>query len=125
MSTIHKAEQYIQSHSIITLPQLTAAATATESIDLRGQSPLVLFSNALFAITVAAITTNVVVRAQGSLDNVNWFSLDFDEEDATYTANGTYAIRYDGDGEIRYIRIYWVSESGGTAATLDVKAIIF
>ena len=119
------AYKYENVHEPILFTQLTAAATATTSIDLRSEDKMYMYKNILFQITVAGITTNVIVRGQGSLDDENWFNLDEDEMDVTYTANGTYSVRYEGDGEVRYARLYWVSESGGTAATLDVKAFIF
>lgn len=59
--------------------------------------------------------TNVVVKLQGSLDNTNWFDI---TSEATQTANGTYYLSF--EGIIKYIRFTFVSESGGTAATLDV-----
>lgn len=67
------------------------------------------------AVTIAAINTNVVVRAEGSLDGTNWFSL-MPGNDLTITANETHAIVF--HGELEYIRGNFVSELGGTAATV-------
>ena len=67
---------------------------------------------------IAAIDTSVAVRLEGSLDNTNWGNLDADEADTTQTANGTYFLNY--KGKIPYVRFNFVSEAGGTGATIDV-----
>lgn len=64
---------------------------------------------------IASINTNVIVKLQGSLDNTNWFDL---TSETTQTSNGTYKLTY--EGAIKYIRFTFVSETGGTAATIDV-----
>jgi len=97
--------------------QLTAAGS-TDSVKVIG------CKNFIYQYTIASINTNVVVRAEGSLDNTNWFNLDTDDADTTQTANGTYAFQHDGDGELCYTRFTFVSESGGTAATIDVVIMI-
>jgi len=119
------ASHYAPNNSVVTLAQITAAATASDVIQMITDDGKVIYLSAVFAVTVAAINTNVVVRIQGSLDNSNWFNVDEDEQDVTYTANGTYALRYQGKGEVRYLRLYVVSESGGTDVTVDTKVKIF
>ena len=76
------------------------------------------FSEHVLQYTVAAINTNVVLRAEGSLDGTNFFNLSKSDADTTVTANGTDAFVYIGKG-INYIRLRLVSESGGTDATVD------
>jgi hypothetical protein len=120
-----KAFEFAASNSIIEFDQLTAAATATGAINLLSEDNKETYRNVLFQYVIAAITTNVVVTLQGSLDNVNWFNLHEDDSNTTKTGNGAYALMYQGAGEINYIRFYWVSESGGTAATIDIKAKIY
>ena len=71
------------------------------------------------------MVTSVSVQLQGSLDNVNWFNLSYNEQNDTYTSDGTYSLKYQGYGEINYIRLYWASEAGGTSATIDVKAKVY
>lgn len=71
-----------------------------------------------FQYVVAAINTNVVVRAEGSLDGTSWFNLSASETDVTKTANGQYGMSY--NGVVPQVRFRFVSESGGTAATIDV-----
>lgn len=78
--------------------------------------PVGNYSEHLIQCTVAAINTNVVLRIEGSLDGTNFFNLSASDEDKTITANGTYAFRY--VGMVDYIRVRFVSESGGTAATV-------
>jgi len=116
------AFQYSKDRITIDLGTLTAAATATEAINLRSQDGLSRFQDILYQYTVAAIATNVVVRAEGSIDNVNWFNLSEEDSNETSLANGTFALMFEGLGEIDYVRFYWVSETGGTAATIAVKA---
>ena len=120
-----KVYEYVGANEVITLTQLTAASSGTEAIDLRTDDRKKVWTDLLFAVTIAAITTSVEVCLQGSLDNVSWFNLDLDEGYEKFTANGTYAIRYQGDGEVIYVRLYFYSETGGTAATVDSKAKIF
>ena len=119
------AYQYVGSNGVAELSQLTATSTGTNAIILKSDDGKSVFTNLLFAINVAAISTDVSVCLQGSLDNVNWFNLDLDEGYEKFTANGTYAVRYEGNGEILYIRLYFYSETGGTAATIDSKVKIF
>lgn len=71
----------------------------------------------IYQYTVASISTNVVVRIEGSNDNSSWFNLDADEVDTTITANGTYAFRWDGD--MPYARFRFVSKAAGSP-TIDV-----
>ncbi len=107
--------QYADRGSSYTFTQLTAAGS-TGSLKVLGVKSII------FQYVVATINTNVVTRCEGSMDDSNWFNLDFNDVDKTKTANGAYAFRYDGDGALPYIRFTWVSEAGGTAATLDVIA---
>ena len=72
--------------------------------------------------TIASVDTNVVLRAEGSIDGVNWFNLASDGSDVTETTNGTDAFTVTNMA-IRYIRLRFVSESGGTAATIDARYI--
>lgn len=66
-----------------------------------------------FAITVSGIGTNVVVRLEGSLDDVNYFNLDQNDLDYTITSNGTYGYALNGC-PVEYVRVRLVSFVGGT-----------
>ena len=93
----------------IKFTQLTAPGS-TASTKVAGNR------NYTFQYKVAAINTNVIVVAQGSLDGTNFFSL---ASNVTQTVNGTYYLTY-SNLLLEEIRFTWVSETGGTAATLDV-----
>lgn len=90
--------------------QLTAPG-ATASRDVGDLSTHIL------QYTVAGINDNVVLRMEGSVDGTNFFNLSSEDVDVTVVANGTNAFVY--DGRVNYIRGRFVSESGGTAATVD------
>ncbi|MCG3179659.1 MAG: hypothetical protein BIFFINMI_02000 [Phycisphaerae bacterium] len=74
-------------------------------------------SDHVLAVTVASINTDVTVRFEGSLDGTNWFPL---AADLVITANGTQAIAASGTVPA-YVRGNFVSETGGTAATVTFK----
>ena len=91
--------------NVETLTTLTTAGTTTA---------VEVVSNAVtFQVTVTSISTNVVVRFEGSLDNTNFFNLDQSGADTTITANGTYGYALNGC-PIKYARLRLVSISGGT-----------
>jgi hypothetical protein len=81
-------------------------------------------------ITIASINTNVVVQLEGSVDSTNFMILPLEgavvtglaitNNVATITANGTYLL-YVKDVAIKDIHLTFVSEAGGTAATIDTK----
>ena len=95
-----------------TWAQLTAAGST---------AALFVLGNAYHTIayTVAAINTSVTVKAEGSLDNTNWFNLDSQDATTTKIANDTYGMVF--EGQIAYIRFTFVSEVGGTNVTIDAK----
>jgi len=119
------AYEYVPRNEVMEFEQMVAAAEYTASINLVSESGRKIYDKICFQILIAGITTNVVVRVQGSMDGENWANASLIEADTTYTANGTNLLYYKGDGQFTYIRLYWVSESGGTAATIDVKAKFF
>lgn len=88
-----------------TLTTLTAAGV-TSSIESTGV-------NVCFQITVSSISTNVVIRFEGSLDDTSFFNLDQSNTDTTITANGTYGYALNGC-PVKYLRLRLVSISGGT-----------
>lgn len=93
--------------------QLTAPGnTASEEV--------IFIKNHTFQVVVASINTNVIVRAEGSLDNTNFFNLADDGADTTITANGT-TLMHKPTFSAKFVRLNFVSELGGTTATIDVK----
>ena len=77
--------------------------------------------NHVMAFTVASIDTNVVVRMEGSIDGTSFFNLNSQDSDTTITSNGTTCLYVDNI-PLKHIRPVFVSESGGTAATIDCKS---
>ena len=65
-------------------------------------------------VTVASVNTNVVVRLEGSVDGTNYAPIIANQ---TITANGTTSYSVSGR-PVKWIRTNWVSETGGTAATV-------
>ena len=65
--------------------------------------------------TVEDVNTDVIVVASGSLDASGWFNPNPSGTLTRRTANGTYALRF--DGMAKYVVFSFESESGGTTAT--------
>lgn len=105
-----------------TFTQLVAPGV-TDEVSVEGAK------NHTTSVTVASINTNVLLQVEGSVDGTNYFKLPLEDvvvsglaitsNVATITANGTYLL-YVKDVTIKNIRTNFVSESGGTAATIDV-----
>ena len=64
--------------------------------------------------TVATINTNVKVSLEGSIDGTNYAEI---ISEKTITGNGTYAYNV-ANIPVRWIRPRFISEAGGTAATV-------
>jgi len=92
------------------LAQLTATGN-TDSVSMAG------YSHAFITVKVSAINTNVVIRIEGSNNGTDWANLAATDTDTTITVNGTYAFTFTGSPA--FIRLNFVSESGGTDATID------
>lgn len=95
-----------------TFTQLTAPG-ATAELEVKSLKYHTL------AYTITAIDTNVVLRAEGSLDGTNWFNLDGNNTDITVSSNTSNAFVFFGN--ISYIRGQFVSETGGTAAKVNFR----
>lgn len=95
----------IAAFDVQSLTTLTAAGV-TNSVEVFAQA-------VTFQVVVSSIGTNVVIRMEGSLDDVSFFNLDQSGSDTTITANGTYGYCLNGC-PVRYIRLRLVSISGGT-----------
>jgi len=68
-------------------------------------------------ITVQNINTNVVVRLDGSIDNVNFAPLIGDQ---TILTNGQLIFSVTGR-PVKWVRPNFVSESGGTSAVVTIS----
>jgi hypothetical protein len=96
----------------VTYPVLTAPATCADtSVYL---PPTVVAKNFSLFVTVASVNTNVVVALEGSIDGTNWSKI---ITNSTITANGTAHYNI-ANHPVKFIRPVFVSESGGTAATI-------
>lgn len=99
---------------------LTTAATSTGALQVAAQDTAAC-KNFVFQITVANIGTNVVIRAEGSLDGTNYFNLG--SGDTTITANGTTRLAF-SDLPVKYVRATLVSISTGTpTVTFVISAL--
>ncbi len=93
-----------------TFTQLTAPG-ATAAVNVNA------INNHVFQVKLASKNTSVDVNIEGSLDGTNYFKIK--ASDVQYTANGNYYIT-ETNLQVKFIRFSFVSEIGGTAATLDV-----
>jgi hypothetical protein len=88
------------------------AAGVTASTETTG-------TNLAFQITTSGVSTNVVVRMEGSLDDTNFFNLDDGDADTTITTDGTFGYALSGC-PVKYVRVRLVSLSGGTPTVSSV-----
>jgi len=102
----------VESHAATSITQLTAPG-ASDWI-ATGKA-----SRHTIVATVAAINTNVVLRIEGSIDGTTAFNLNSSNYDTTITGNGSYGFSY--NGALTHIRVNFVSETGGTDATVSAK----
>ena len=92
-------------YSPVTLTSLTATGV-TESAGVNA-------SALTFQVTTSGIGTNVVIRMEGSLDDVSFFNLSDSEVDTTITTNGTFGYALSAC-PVEFVRLRLVSISGGT-----------
>ena len=76
--------------------------------------PSIVAKNFTLFVTVASINTNVIIALEGSVDGTNWSKIIANN---TITANGTTHYNL-ANHPVKFIRPVFVSESGGTAATV-------
>lgn len=95
-----------------TYPVLEAPASG-ESTSVYLPPSIVSKTFSLFA-TVANKDGNVVVALNGSIDGINWSKIITNK---TITSNGTTHYNI-ADHPVRYIQPVFVSEAGGTEATV-------
>ena len=95
-----------------TYPVLEAPASG-EAISVYLPPSIVAKNFSLF-VTVASINTNVVVALNGSIDGTNWSKIIANQ---TITTDGTFHYNI-ANHPVKYIQPVFVSETGGTAATV-------
>jgi len=98
---------FFNTYTLLTAP----ASGDSKSVYL---PPSIVAKNFTLFVTVASINTNVIVALEGSVDGTNWSKIIANN---TITANGTthYSV---ANHPVKFIRPVFVSESGGTAATV-------
>lgn len=98
----------IHTETLLTVP----GVTASRSFDT--------YTNALFTYLVSSINTSVVVRIEGSNNGTDWINLD-PSGDKVVIANGLDFYQLVGITPA-FMRFNFVSESGGSSATIAVVA---
>ena len=93
-------------------PVLTAPASGEVMLVQQGEA--IATRSYTFFVTVASINTNVIVAMNGSIDGTNWSKVIANQ---TITANGTTHYNV-ANHPLQYVQPIFVSESGGTAATV-------
>ncbi len=73
-------------------------------------------------VTVASINTNVVIRFETD-ESTSFSAVTGQTLDETITANGTYLFDVPVDNS--FVRLNFVSEAGGTAATVACDFILY
>lgn len=99
-------------------PLSTVALTSLTSVGVT-PSVQVMAESLTFQITLSGVSTNVVFRMEGSLDDANFFNLDDGEADTTLTADGTFGYAL-SNVPVRHVRVRLVSISGGTPTVSSV-----
>lgn len=96
----------------LTYDTLTAPASGVSTLVQLGKA--INTKNYVLFVTVANINTNVIVALEGSIDSTNYSKIISNQ---TITANGTTHYNV-ANHPVKYVRPVFVSESGGTAATV-------
>jgi len=99
-------------------PFSTVALTSLTAVGVT-PSVKVIAESLAFQVTTSGVSTNVVIRMEGSLDNTSFFNLDDAEADTTLTADGTFGYALSGT-PVKYVRVRLVSISGGTPTVASV-----
>jgi hypothetical protein len=105
--TIRTPDIFFNTYPVLTAPE----SGEVTSVYL---PPSILSKNFSLFATVANINTNVVVALNGSIDGTNWAKIITDK---TITGDGTFYYNT-ANHPVKYIQPVFVSESGGTAATV-------
>jgi len=92
----------------------TMTAPGSGNVTLAQKYPKIRTKNYVMFVTVASVDTNVVVALNGSIDGTNWSKVIGNQ---TITSNGTTHYNV-ANHPIKYIQPVFVSESGGTNATV-------
>lgn len=106
-----------QNNTVVVCDTLKAAGS-TDTLKVKPYAQLLNKIEKLSVqYTIADVNTNVVVALEGSHNGTNWTNLD-EDGNTTQTANGTYG--FEADTLYIYYRFRFISETGGTDATIYV-----
>lgn len=97
--------------------QLTSDGVSTEPVNMGKIQP----ASAEFLVEVTDVDTNVVLVPEYSNDNFD--TVVAKGQAVTLTADGIFTIPASVNYE--FSRLYALSESGGTAVTIDVTTVMF
>jgi len=107
-------------NTIINFPSAAPMQETKTTLTAAGVTDAIGVSGKVYhaiSYTIAFIDTNVVVRAEGSInDGATYFNLSAAGVDTTKTVNDTFPMTY--IGKLSHIRFRFVSETGGTYATI-------
>jgi len=96
----------------VTYDTLTAPGSGVATPVQLGSS--ISTRNYILFVTVASVNTNVIVALEGSIDGTNYSKIIANN---TITANGTTHYNI-ANHPVKFVQPVFVSESGGTAATV-------
>ena len=96
----------------VTYTTLSAPASGVSTPVQLGSS--ISTRNYTLFVTVASVNTNVIVALEGSIDGTNYSKIITNQ---TITANGTTHYNI-ANHPVKFVQPVFVSESGGTAATV-------
>ena len=116
----HNSSDSSFDNTILNFPSATPMQETKTTLTAAGVTDAIGVSGKVYhaiSYTIASIATNVVVRAEGSInDGATYFNLSAAGVDTTKTVNDTFPMTY--IGKLSHIRFRFVSESGGDAATI-------
>jgi len=81
------------------------------------------YTNIMWYFTIASINTSVAVSLQVKSGTGAW--TDVWADSLVFTSNGNEALEFDGIVLADSTRFRWISEAGGTAATITHNAILY
>jgi len=103
-----------QSSQVCLEDSSTTAGNVFDTVMIRAYDDYVnVVESITFTFTIGSTTNDVVVRVEGSPDNVKWVNIRTDG-DRTVTADGTYATVWTRAPVYKYYRFTYVSCSGST-----------
>lgn len=113
--------------SIANAQQVRIAETDTTTLTAPGYSRAVScyggYTKVLWYFKIANIDTKVSVALQAKKGHGEWTSVFADS--IAYTENGNFGFEWDGCALADSLRLWFVSEAGGTAATITHNAALY